>query len=534
MGRKKIRVGTLDAETDPFLYGRVPKPFVWGLYLDSEFHVFWGDDCTEQLMEFLSDEKDLLLYAHNGGKFDFHFFINHLDPSINIINGRIAKCTLNGGAIELRDSFLILPLPLSAHEKDSFDYRKMEVVSRESHKAEIINYLRTDCISLYDWVSDFRKNFGNGLTLAGSTFKQLKQTGYEIDNTPEHFDSKFRPFYLGGRVQCFEVGEFKGNLKYVDINSAYPFAMMSKHWHGSQYCEHFKLPDNDNGSWYAEITAKSYGALPFKSPDNGKLYFPDDGKPRKFFATGWEINAGLETGTLDVLKCHRSYRPVFTESFEAYVEKFYAMKLGAEQRGDKTMRLFAKLMLNSCYGKFGQDGRKYEKFCVTEAGDFPDGEGWTLHTMRDGYWIHSRPDPVDRFFNVCTAASVTGFVRAYLWKAICDCERPLYCDTDSIICYDFNGEISDKLGAWDLEAEPVEAYIAQRKMYALRMADGNEKVASKGVRLSFDQIKHGVLSGESLDTRRDAPAFSLKYGARFIDRVVTFKNIEKNACANPL
>ena len=537
MARKKKRIGTLDAETDPFLFNRTPEPFCWGFFDGDDYVDFWGDNSTNDLMDYLTDESDLIIYAHNGGKFDFFYLLPWLDEDIFMINGRIAKATLFDGRIELRDSWLILPMALKQMDKDDIDYHLFEREIRETHKKEILQYLKSDCVYLHNWVSSFIGRFGNGLTLAGTAFKELKKTGYEIGRTFEEYDSHFRQFYYGGRVQCFEVGEFIANkgetLLYVDINSAYPDAMMRKHWHGSKYIRQSKLPEGENGSWFATVKAISKGALPFRG-DDGKLYFPVDGEPRVYKASGWEINSGIKTGTLEIIEVVDAYRPLHKSDFVEYVETFFKMKADAEAKGDPVARMFAKLMLNSCYGKFGQDGREFEKFAVCEFGQLPEGEGWLPYaTTPTGEYIYSRPDPTDSFFNVCTAASITGYVRAFMWESLNKATRPLYCDTDSIICYDFAGDMGKELGEWDLEAEPVEAYIAQRKMYALKLKDGSTKVASKGVRLNFDEIKSGVLEGKIIKSVRDAPAFSLKYGARFFTRETNFENIEKNALTNP-
>lgn len=562
MGRAVKRIAVIDCETDPFLYGRTPHPFAWGFYDGETYIYFWGDDSTSQLLDYLKDETDLIIYAHNGGKFDFFFFVNQLDAEVKIINGRIAKASLFNGQIELRDSYLILPLPLSAHGKDEIDYAKMERDVRELHKAEILRYLQTDCTSLYDWVKNFRNQFGGGLTLAGSAFKQLKKTDYPVESTHNGFDETFRPFYNGGRVQCFQTGAFKKDLVYVDIHSAYPYAMTFKHWQGGGYRETLRIPDQENGSWYARINAQSDGVLPFKVKEGStqKTYYPNDNIYREYECSGWEILAGLKTNTLKIKKVIRVYRPTFTCDFREYVDKFFAMKAEADlerakcAKGTKeyqywdAIRTFAKLMLNSCYGKFGQDGREFEAYQLLEYGDVPDPymiaghlKRWDCYAEFDNFMsIFVRPDPVDRFYNVATAASITGFVRGYLWENICKSEGVLYCDTDSIICSRFGGTISDKLGDWGLEASLSEAYIAQRKMYACRVNPVGEfgpinetKIASKGVRLTFDQIKEGVETGVNIDYSKDAPAFSLKFGARFTTREVDFKNIEKNACNNP-
>lgn len=274
---------------------------------------------------------------------------------------------------------------------------------------------------------------------------------------------------------------------------------------------------------------------------------------RTYYCSGWEVISGLKTNTLEIKKVHRVYLPTFTADFCEYVDRFFKMKADADIERAKhpdgsagyrhwdAIRTFAKLMLNSCYGKFGQDGREFEAFMLCEYGDVPDqyldrGElkRWNSYAEAEGFIsIFNRPDPVERFYNVATAASITGFVRAYLWENISKSSGVLYCDTDSIICRRFGGVISDDLGDWGIEANLKEAYIAQRKMYACLTDKGKHKIASKGVRLTYDQIKHGVESGTNFDYAKDAPAFSLKFGARFTTREIDFKNLAKNACNNP-
>lgn len=582
MARKKTRgIYAVDIETDPFKYGRTPKPFAIGLYNSDEYVQFWGEDCIEQFLDYVQDIQDAIFYAHNGGKFDWFYFLKEMDADIFLINGRISKATINAGQIELRDSFLILPAPLKeSGEKKDIEIWKLEAEHREEHKHEILSYLYHDCRALFNWVTGFIKNFGLHLTLAGAAFSELKKTSYRVENTSEQFDAMMREFYHGGRVQCFEVGAFTIPLKYYDIKSAYPFAMLARHWFGGGYRETFKLPDIENGSWFAKIHARSHGALPFKYLDEKtgakKLYFPDDGKTRVYMASGWEIQAGLDTNTLFIDKVERVWRPNMLENFEEYVYRFYKMKLEAEENGDLLARFFAKLFLNSCYGKFGQDGRDFEKFVLCDFGDVPEPylkkmrdeikeEKWneygqvhyknfTVSKKHGGllvpYQYHSdteclksifsRPDPSPWFYNVATAASVTGYVRAYLWRHICSATRPIYCDTDSLICAAFKGVEGKALGNWECEANITEAYIAQRKMYALKTDKLDKhgapvlKVASKGVKLNFDQIKSGVLTGATLECQKEAPSFSLKFGSRFMKpKKINFSNIQKNACNNP-
>lgn len=565
MPRKKRKIAVIDAETDPFKHGRTPRPFAWGYYDGTYYQYFWGDDATDQLIEFLSTEEPTIVYAHNGGKFDYFYLLQWLCPEVFIINGRISRAFLFDMSIELRDSWLILPLALASHDKNDIEYWKLERHCRETHKQEILEYLRKDCTSLYEWVTQYIETFGNNLTLAGTAFKELRASGYDITNTYLDFDDQLRRFYYGGRVQCFEVGSFFEPFNVVDINSAYPEAMLHNHWYGSQYVETFRFPSTDNGSWFADIDAVSRGALPYRHDE--KLYFPDDNQTRNYTASGWEINAAIKNNALRVKKINRVYRPVLTENFTTYVNKFFTMKADADlsmkkakEKGDtiealywSAQRQFAKLLLNSAYGKFGQDGRDFKEFHLCDFGEFPPQEEekprWLPYVDLEpvNKSIFNRPAPVEKFYNVATAASITGYVRAKLFDALCNSERPLYCDTDSIICRDTTVPISDKLGDWEIEAALKEIHIAQRKLYAGITEEGKYKLATKGVNIGkrsddlvqrklYNLIKEGIKTGEAYSYKMDSPAFNLKLGAiipRFFDRTINFQNIYNNTCANP-
>jgi hypothetical protein len=168
MPRKPKLLAVVDSETDPFKHGRIPQPFVWGLYRETgsgtfDYKSFWGEDCTLQLLDYLSGWKGIV-YAHNGGKFDFFYLLNHFKEwehpvTPNLIKSRIAK--LKWGPTEFRDSYLILPVALkTTGDKDEIDYRLFEKETRNQHREEILSYLKQDCVGLYDNVRSFIDRFG--------------------------------------------------------------------------------------------------------------------------------------------------------------------------------------------------------------------------------------------------------------------------------------------------------------------------------------------------------------------------------------
>ena len=201
----------IDSETDPFLKGRIPEPFVWGFYDGSIFRHFVHDS-VHSMIEFIADQK-IIVYAHNGGKFDYHFLLSYMEAfdNVKIINGRLAQFFI--GKAEFRDSLNILPVALKKFElidehgnaikKQEFDYSLMEKKARYQPEnwEKIIEYLRDDCITLYEAIKQFQERYGRHLTLAGAAMAQWKKISKLPlpKSTGEYFE-KFKPYYYGGRV----------------------------------------------------------------------------------------------------------------------------------------------------------------------------------------------------------------------------------------------------------------------------------------------------------------------------------------------
>src|SRR5690554_4327677 len=118
-----MSIWAADCETDPFKKGRLDiAPFLWGCYNGGEYHEF---NSTEKFVDFIIGTGGTV-YAHNGGKFDWHFIFHHIPEftPLKIINGRLAQFKI--GETEFRDSYSIIPVPLSAYKKDDMNYDLME------------------------------------------------------------------------------------------------------------------------------------------------------------------------------------------------------------------------------------------------------------------------------------------------------------------------------------------------------------------------------------------------------------------------
>ena len=515
MARKETReIAVIDCETLGFKHGREPTPLLWGFYDGVEY---FETERTEELADFLRYRR-LIVYAHNGGKFDFCFLKPFMDvgQDILIVEGRIVKSAI--GQSELRDSYSIIPQPLAAFKKSTFDYSVLEPETWRKYKSELSSYLKDDCVFLHELVTLHQQEYGRKLTLASSAFNYWKKNcGGEQPRTGLAFFNMIHPYYFGGRVECFEKGVIKTDFSVHDINSAYPAAMMNPHPWGDE----FKTSSDVKPHSFVKCVGVSKGAFPLRDKSGG-LSFPADNVRREYRVTGHEFLTAKELGLFkgQVLMSITMRKTI---TFTDYINHFFELKKEFKKTGDKGRYLLAKVHMNALYGKFAQDPRRHKNYKIVaekEAVTYFDA-GFTF----EGYFGENVcvSHPVDeskwRFFNIATAASITGSVRATLLRAIHASKRPLYCDTDSIAACGFSGPVSEKLGEWSHEGDFVEASIAGKKLYAFKDAAGHYKTASKGITATAKQIK-SIASGKQLTFERDAPTYSVKHGARFISRKI--------------
>jgi len=330
---------------------------------------------------------------------------------------------------------------------------------------------------------------------------------HPFEKQNETHDEQFRPFYYGGRVECFERGIIAGDFACYDVNSMYPAVMAhKKHPTGSDYLtySHDDLPSGffDNGElnglpYFVEFEGESSGAFPVRTTDG--LTFPSG--RGTFLIPNHELQTALSLGLASIERVERLLECQDYIVFDEFVYNCINAKIEAKKTGDKTAELFNKLLANSSYGKFAQNPEELEI-------ESPDYELWSTPAERPVY------------YDVATAASITGAARAVLLEGIARATRPLYCDTDSIICEGFTGEVHPfRLGAWDKEAEGDQIAIAGKKLYCLTNAGEPVKFASKGARLEPEDIIK-LAKGEEITWRNPAPTFRLSGKTEFIERTL--------------
>jgi hypothetical protein len=543
----------------------VPAPFAAGFFDGETYHETWGDDCVADMLDYLAQyETPCIIYAHNGGKFDFFYMEHALDNPLLYIKARLVRAKMFHH--EVRDSYAIIPAPLSEADKGTIDYAIFESDKRDKprNRKLISTYLERDCRSLYTAVLAFHDRYGVQITMASNAMKQLKQHAPQENRSPAH-DAKFRPFYMGGRNEVFAPGYSSGKFHIFDVNSLYPSVMKDfKHPFGGEYIESRRLPTDPKVIYFAKITATSRGALPV--PTQYGLDFPHT--RGEFFVVSHELNAARELGLVDVHEIHRVYIPESTQDFAGFVDQFMDEKLAAEECGDKIGRLLAKLTSNSGYGKFGSNPAKYKDTVIFDSVEAMQADDWNLleisddgslvcgresapHKRRsfrsqleieqshwqiagyfnDGRLLAERPATIRSYsyHDVAIAASITSAARAVLLRALTVAVRPLYCDTDSIICESLPVDChATRIGAWKTEASADAVFIAGKKLYACfaRDADATSqnqlskdecncamcamgvKRASKGARLPYHTIAE-IACGEDAVYAIPVPAYRI-------------------------
>ena len=500
---KKFPVATIDIETDPFLYGRIPEPFVIGWYsADIGFRYWWGDDCIERFCDWLRELPKHIVYAHNGGKFDVHFFLDHLRGKLLIIDGRTVSAEMYGH--DIRDSYAIMPFPLADYQKDEIDYSIMERPVREKNKRKILEYLESDCVYLFNLIETFHEDFGQSkLTIGSVSMAEIRKL-HDVPKTTLAFDRTFRKtLYYGGRCESFASGVIEGDMDIYDVRSMYP-SVMSEYLHptGLAYSVGDEITEE---TCFLTVRGTSHGAFPGRGKD-GELHYSH--KRGVFHVSIHEYNAAIDSGVFRPTSIECTYDFAERVRYEAWTTKYYALKEKSERENDQARYLIYKYLLNAGGGKFSQNPANYWDYRLAALKERPEevcqhckgrgvctrqchrcaalneyqaldgecrycegtGERWMLAEASDDHevMLWKARTPSYEYNNVATGASITGAARAKLLRAMARCETVLYCDTDSIVCQgDFGEPVSNEMGAWKHEGHGVLMALAAKKLYCI-------------------------------------------------------------------
>ena len=312
-----------------------------------------------------------------------------------------------------------------------------------------------------------------------------------------------REAYKGGRVECFQLGEFKdGPYTVVDVNSLYPFAMR-EYDYPCKYLSQERYPTLPEFHDYLQ----QYAVVAEVVIDTQEPFYPLRGK-RTFFPIG-NFVASLCTPELLYAENHghlvKVIRCVLYEKaalFRSFVDTFYAMRLRFKADGIDEYVELCKKILNSLYGKFGQKAEEWTK--IADCHNEPDRYETLIyadkphaHTLRylmgQCFELTRFDESYDSFPAI--AAHVTAYGRQVLWRlmSLAGSGNYFYCDTDSLIVNAkglkrLRSEMSDT----DLGKLKVVETMSRMAIYGLKDYETGQKVVTKGIRSNAEKLSKGV------------------------------------------
>ncbi len=492
--RVPLQVGTFDIET--YVHDFEQVPFMCGMFLFNQYQVFKGPACCQEFATILkrvayANRQNILLFAHNGGKFDFYLVLKTLLQARfqyveSIIKGnRIYRMKFflhygestdrnQGIYIILQDMYTLVPMSLKSAteafqtavkkkelDQKVFNWKMIDSTNYAQFYDVLAEYLENDCVSLYHlfviysgWIRvnlDIDIKFSCSLSSISKEYFLSKY--YNEGSTPiyilnEYYYKKIKKAYMGGRCDCFCEGKVK-NLYYYDFNSLYPYAMLNPMPVGQPAI--FRDFRNFNLSSFfgfikVQITGMKMGHKFGVFPIRGKtgLFFPiiDCGTSTWIFSE--ELKSFEYLYTWKPIKAIRFDK---ADLFSNFVETLYKLKAEATRNKDPVKRLIAKLLLNSAYGFWGLKRDLRTKIFHDRKNNTQNVEdfrqklmlaNWYLDEVvldHDNYWLCKEYCP-SKSSNVAIAAAVTAYARITLNTLILEIQKEggtvAYCDTDSV------------------------------------------------------------------------------------------------------
>jgi DNA polymerase type B, organellar and viral len=466
-------------------------------YNDGASTAMWkGNGCVKSLAEYITKQPGgRIIYCRDGGREAFYHLLPYIDRGeMSIIDSRILRCRI--GQHQLRDSWGITPFPLAPPGVDLGDFAD-------------------ELAAEHELCSRFTGEFGQYLTVGAVAARELSRS-CPFWRGDESYDAEWRRFYFGGRNEIYKTGIVEGDIREYDISSAFPAVMRNlKHPTGTTVMVGAKITA---GTFFIICRGRNHGAFPIRRIWNPFLSFSQP--EGEFHVTRHEFDAAEETGTFECEKILATYSWKWYQDFQPFVNPLYDKRLKAKRAGDYWGDQIYKTVLNAAYGKFAQNPSRYSDYYLTRYGYRPSATGpWVpacTHMSRFGhYMLWSVPARHYAWFNIATAASITGAARAALLRGIHAADYPLYCDTDSIIC---DGrailDSGDEIGQWKMEHHGTMAALVRKKTYALFDGPRCLKTAHAGCELSPDEILRAA-RGERIVKTDPRPTYHISGHSEF-------------------
>ena len=318
-------------------------------------------------------------------------------------------------------------------------------VTWDTYGKRDVEIIRDACIHWFDFLE--QNDMGCfAPTLAGQAMNLFRHRYMKheilIDDNPRAL-SLTREGYYGGRTECFFVGKRKDTFTLLDVNSMYP-SVMADYQYPRRLLSHTRHANlEDLAIWLQQYSVCARvilrTMLPFAAVRAGrKLVFPIGefecilSTPELRYALAYaEIVAVIEVAVYEQALL-----------FSAMMRDLYVKRIQARDSGDRVTAFLYRKMMNSFYGKWGQDGAKWNE--IDHIADLScrrwmeiDYDTGTVIWRRQlgGLVQEKGCDEESKDSFPAIVGHVTAYARIKLWELIrlAGVEHVYYVDTDSLL-----------------------------------------------------------------------------------------------------
>ena len=403
------KIVTFDIET----WGLNPSNLALSSFYDGEnfSNYYTKEDILKHLDSF---DKDTIIYAHNGSKYDIAIFFDELLFSLkwNMLKTgdilHVKYTNKKDKTIKFKDSYNILhdslknltksflnekEQKLTLDEKfknpEKFGFKKenylkdIEKYNRENITEEDIKYCNRDTYTLYKIITnenlkEFGFDFINKNTIASIAYSKLLENSERI-TTDNNKDLEFLTLYSGGLTDVYRhTNDENTSVICLDYNSSYPFQMTKKFGDPYKLERYFfsEMSDeifeketinffymlNNFPNGYSEVSIKIKDTLNEKELKVLKKIplFPLKGMNFYDYTDGDEYEITLMNIELknmirffDITPIYSMYSKTMFSPFKNYIERIYNERREAKKNKDNSKSLILKLLMNSAYGRLG-------------------------------------------------------------------------------------------------------------------------------------------------------------------------------------
>jgi hypothetical protein len=476
-------------------------------------------------------------WAHNMGKYDGLFMsaaalrLGWSQTAALAGGNRVISLSLrppgSERAVEIYDSYALVPSALKAIAED-FDLPSKKLFTESDYKTDPrtwpVDKLEQGCLIdcrilqellsrvdtlVGEWGGKVKRTFSaTALGIVKADLKNNNRARKEISRLPNHYDfngvnQAVSSGYYGARVEVLHHMPREELIEY-DVCSSYPAAMAQPlPWipKGEIRGKAAKSAYHAGEAMVIEATvsvsADSYlPCLPYRPDIKSGVFFPT-GKWRGWFPAN-ELRYAEKQGVR--VTVHGGFAYTTESPFKDFIHKIYKIKSDKNTKG--ALRNFSKLLLNGCYGKFGE---KPEKNMLVAFGTEEEAIKFQFENPGKAAPIHATDErilsvteekwPTHAHYGI--ASYITAYARIALHRFLSESIRPAYCDSDSIHCVSWPGTTSNDLGALKVEIPRYFGEFFAPKIYRLTEPYcGKVHLAAKGFPVNPQSFETMLKSAE--------------------------------------